>query len=75
MMVNAAIARQGAVPAEIQMIATVKGATGEQQTTIRCQYRLIPQLTKADMDRVEAVQQNIKAFKPIRFDQYRRGEK
>ena len=42
MMVNAAIARQGAIPAEIQMTATVKNKTGEQQTTtIRCQYRLI----------------------------------
>ncbi len=75
MKVDEAIARRDAIPAEVQMSATLKGPSGERQATIRCEYRLVPQLTKADMDRVEAVQQNIKAFRPIRFDQYRRGEK
>ena len=42
MKVDEAIARQGAIPAEIEMTATVKNKTGEQQqTTIRCQYRLV----------------------------------
>ena len=41
---------------------------------MRSQHQLIPQLTKADLEAVAGVQQNLKVFKPVRFEQYRKRD-
>ena len=71
LMLNEAIARQRALPCEVELtLATVQNGVTTHSTN-RSRHELVLQLTKADLERVAAAQHGLKTFKPVRFEEYR----
>jgi hypothetical protein len=72
--VNEAVIRHGAIPRQIELTLVAKNGAVSHQTVIRSQHKLVEPLAKADLERIAAVQRDIKAFKPISFGQYCKRE-
>ncbi len=70
LMVNEAIASHRAIPREIELTLVAEKGKTVHRTVIRSQHELIQPLVKADLDRIDAVQQNIKAFQAVSFEKY-----
>jgi hypothetical protein len=74
LLLDEAIARHQAIPREVKLISFAKKGGAMQQTSVRIEYHLMPKLTQADLQAVAGVQRDLKAFKPVRFEEYRKRD-
>jgi hypothetical protein len=74
LIVNEAIARRGATARQIELTLVSKKGEGVHQTVIRSEHQLVQPLSKADLERLATAQQNMKAFKTVSFEEYRKRD-
>ena len=72
LLVNAALAKRGAIAGEVYRTTASKTGSPPKRTTIRSQHRLIRRVAAAELERITQTRRFMEAFKPVSFEQYRR---
>ncbi len=69
--VNAAMASRGATASEVHLTLVTSESASAKPTKLRSQHKLTRGLTQNDEDRMAAVEQQLKTFRRVKFEQYR----
>ncbi|MEN6458127.1 MAG: hypothetical protein ABFC63_04295 [Thermoguttaceae bacterium] len=73
--VNAELAERNVIPSEVVLtVSSLKQSSGSHRVTIRSQHRLVRPLDASDMSRVADARQQMKNFKVVTFDEYRKSD-
>jgi hypothetical protein len=70
--VNAAVANRKTIAS--QVVLTMSSPKTGRRQTIRSTHQVVRQLTQTDLDRVAQINKAMSDFKPVSFEQYRKGE-
>ncbi len=75
LLVNAALAKHEATAREVHLTLVPKKSFPPKRITIRSEHELVQQVVGADLDRVAQAREFMEIFKPISFQQYRKGDR
>jgi len=71
-LVNAAMARRGATPVEVNLTLLASESPSAEPVKLRSQHKLATKPTQDDLDRIAAAEQQMKTFRRVKFEDYRK---
>jgi len=68
--VNEALARDGKLPEQVELILAGDAKSGGKPTILRSEHHFSTQLTKADRQRIDEANEELKTFKQVLWEEY-----